>query len=102
MARRRHQRGQLIDGGDCWLARWREDSTDEGTDAAKRIRKKAVLASKSECPTREMAQRKLDELLERVNRKPLAGLPPDLRTVDVVLCDPCRQRLIAALRANAN
>lgn len=65
--RRRHQRGSLVDDGDRWIARWREDvRLPDGT--VKRVRKKDVIASKQECPTKQMAQRKLDELLRGMNK----------------------------------
>ena len=54
MARPRYQRGPLIDDGDRWLARWREDVADDA-GAIRRVHKKAVLASKKECPTMQMA-----------------------------------------------
>lgn len=99
MARPRYQHGYLIDDGDRWLARWREDVSDD-TGVVKRVRKKGVLASKKECPTRQMAQRKLDELLQGVNRGSVVLLPSNLQTIEMVLCDSCRERLIAALQAN--
>lgn len=99
MARPRYQRGQLIDDGDRWLARWREDSIEQQTGNAKRIHKKKVLASKKECPNKQMAQSKLDDLLHGINSESLV-LPSDLRTIEVVLCDSCRGRLIAALQDN--
>lgn len=67
MSRRRYQTGQLIDDGDRWVARWREDVLDPLSGNVKRIRKSAVLASKKECPTRRLAQRKLDGRLREVN-----------------------------------
>ena len=65
----------------------------------KRVRRKDVIASKKEFPTRQMAQRKLDELLRSVNEGSRAILPSNLRAVEVVLCDACRERLLAALQA---
>jgi hypothetical protein len=97
MARPRYQRGQLIDDGDRWLARWREDIADDG--AVKRVHKKGALASKKECPTRQMAQRNLDDFLSKINGKPL-NVPSSLQTIEVVLCDLCRERLIATLQAD--
>jgi ribosome modulation factor len=98
MARPRYQRGQLIEGGVNWLGRWREDVADD-TGAVKRVHKKEVIASKKECPTKQMARRKLNDLLRKVNGESL-GLSPDLHTIEVVLCNSCRERLIAALQAN--
>lgn len=99
MTRPRYQHGSLIDDGDRWIARWREDVAQPG-GAAKRVRRKDVIASKSECPTRRLAQRKLDEILRSVNgKRPTPVLPSGLRTVEVALCDGCRERLRAALQA---
>jgi hypothetical protein len=96
--RRRYQRGYLVDDGDRWIARWREDVRQpDGT--VKRVRKKDVIASKKEFPTRQMAQRKLDELLRGVNQGSRVVLPLDLRAIEVVLCYACRERLLAALQA---
>jgi integrase len=67
MARRRYQKGQLLDDGDRWMARWREDVIDPLTGKVKRVRKSDVLASKKECPTRRLAQRKLEDKLREVN-----------------------------------
>lgn len=80
MAQRRYQTGQLIDDGDRWLARWREDVIlPPGTPVRKgdkvlpdssivrRPRTTQVLASKKECPTRRLAQRKLDDRLREIN-----------------------------------
>jgi uncharacterized protein YfaQ (DUF2300 family) len=95
--RRRHQRGSLVDDGDRWIARWREDvRLPDGT--VKRVRRKDVIASKKEFPTRQMAQRKLDELLRSVNEGSRVILPSNLRAVEVALCDACRERLVAALQ----
>lgn len=74
MARRRFQTGQLIDGGDRWEARWREDVIVGGE--VRRVRRWDVLCSKKECPTRRLAQRKLDEKLRSINHedyKPTVG-----------------------------
>lgn len=68
MSRRRYQTGQLIDGGDRWEARWREDVIDPLTGNTKRVRKWDVLATKKECPNKRMAQRLLDEKLREINR----------------------------------
>jgi hypothetical protein len=96
--RRRHQHGSLVDDGDRWIARWREDvRLPNGT--VKRVRRKDVIASKKEFPTREMAQRKLDELLRGINKGSRVVIPSDLCAVEVVLCDACRERFLVALQA---
>lgn len=97
--RPRYQRGSLMDDGDRWIARWRED-VRLPNETVERVRRKDVIASKRECPILPMAQRRLDELLREVNGKPSSSvLPSDLRAIEVVLCDACRERLLAALQA---
>jgi integrase len=67
MSSRRYQKGQLIEEKDRWLARYREDVIQGGE--LKRVRRTEVLASKKECPTKRLAQRKLDDLLRDINRE---------------------------------
>lgn len=66
MARCRYQRGCLILKGDRWFGTWREDLITK--DGLKRIRRKAFLGTKTELPTRRLAQRELDKKLEPVNK----------------------------------
>lgn len=66
LARRRFQRGQLNLYGNSWVARWREDIQLEH-GGTRRIRKSLVIGTRSEYPTRKLAQRRLDALLARVN-----------------------------------
>ena len=68
MARRRYQKGQLIDDVDRWLARWRVDVIDPVTGKVKRTRPTVFLASKKDCPTKRLAQRELDKRLREINR----------------------------------
>ena len=82
MARRRYQQGQLIDDKDRWCARWREDVIlPSGSpmrkgdkllktgEVLRRTRKWDVIATKRECPTKRLAQRKLEEFMRRINRE---------------------------------
>jgi integrase len=69
MARKRFQRGRLFLRGKRtpkWVGRWREDviASDGST---RRIEKSTVLGTKVEFPTRRLAERRLEQLLARVN-----------------------------------
>lgn len=75
LSRRRYQRGQITKDGDRWVARWREDIIDPITQKPRRIRKWDVIASVKECPTKRLAQRKLDERLAAVNAEDYKPLP---------------------------
>lgn len=68
MARRRYQRGSLAKEGNRWVARWREDIILPSGDV-KRIRRKEILGSVAELPTKKLAQRELDKRLEPINHE---------------------------------
>ena len=65
LARRRFQRGSLFLRGDSWVLRWREDVIEDGS--LKRIYRSEVLGTKSDYPTRRLAQRVADDRLSAVN-----------------------------------
>lgn len=66
VARRRFQNGQLFEDKGRWVGRWREDV--RGVDGRiRRVRRQEILAAVKDT-TKRMAQRLLDERLERVNR----------------------------------
>lgn len=75
LSRRRYQKGQISRDGDRWVARWREDILDPMTGKARRIRKWDVIASVKECPTKRLAQRKLDERLASINAEDYKPTP---------------------------
>jgi integrase len=75
LSRRRYQKGQISRDGDRWVARWREDILDPLTGKARRIRKWDVIASVKECPTKRLAQRKLDERLASINAEDYKPTP---------------------------
>lgn len=61
MARRRYQKGSVIPRGDSWELRWKEDVIENGE--LRRIhRSKSV--SKAEFPTKRLAQRERDRLMD--------------------------------------
>lgn len=66
MARRRYQTGSLRDDGDRWELRWREDRLDPQTGQVKRVQRWDVLSKKS-FPTKRLAQRELDRIVDVVN-----------------------------------
>src|SRR5580658_8513510 len=66
-ARRRYQRGSLTKEGDRWLGRWREDVVNHA-GIVKRVRRKQVIGTTTEFPTKRMAQRELDRRLAPINR----------------------------------
>src|SRR5579885_237314 len=81
-ARRRYQQGSLRKDGARWMARWREDITLPAGVPLKRgdkvlsnglilrrVRRSDVIASVKECPTKRLAQRKLDERLREINHE---------------------------------
>lgn len=66
MARRRHQDGQLINDGDRWIGRWREDV--RGTDGVvRRVRREKILAA-TKTTTKRMAESILAECVRSVNQ----------------------------------
>jgi integrase len=68
MARRRYQQGSLTKEGSRWVGRWREDVQLPSGDV-KRIRRKEILGSLEELPTKKLAQRALAKRLEPVNHE---------------------------------
>lgn len=96
MARPRYQKGSLQDRGDRWEIRWREYFLDSDTGKEKSTHRKSVL-SKQLYPSRALAQRALEDMLREINKGKPPALPPGLSAVEVMLCDSCRARLIAAL-----
>jgi integrase len=81
MARRRYQKGTISKDGDRWTLRWREDivipagmpvrTTDTvlpNGDILRRSHKRDWLSIK-DYPTKRLAQRKLDQMLQEINRE---------------------------------
>lgn len=68
MARRRLQRGSLLwnQQHNRWEGRWYEDVLEAG-GAVHRVRKREILGTLTELPTRKLAQRRLDQLLAHIN-----------------------------------
>lgn len=66
MARRRYQRGQLIREGSVWLGRWREDVVLADGEV-KRVRRKEVIGTTEDYPTKRLAERELEKRLAPIN-----------------------------------
>ena len=66
MARRRYQRGALRREGNYWVLRWREDVLTE-TGAVERIERRARVGTTKDLPTKALARRVADRMLEHVN-----------------------------------
>jgi integrase len=69
LARRRYQRGRVFlrnkKGREVWVGRWREDEISDGV--IRRVERSEVLGSKSDFPTKRLAQRELEKRLAVVN-----------------------------------
>ncbi|MGB6773076.1 MAG: site-specific integrase [Terriglobales bacterium] len=66
MARRRYQRGALRLEGKNWILRWREDAVgDDGT--IRRPEKRATVGTIGEYPTKRLARRAADRIIEPLN-----------------------------------
>lgn len=68
LARRRYQKGRVFLRGSknpVWVGRWREDEVKDGQ--IRRPERSEVLGSKSDFPTKRLAQRELDKRLVVVN-----------------------------------
>jgi len=65
MARKRFQRGYVYLDGDKWKGRYREDViTATGTQ---RVRREVILGTRSEVPTKRLAERRMEVVLARIN-----------------------------------
>ena len=60
MARRRYQKGSVIPRGDSWELRWKEDVVENG-ELRRLHRSKSI--SQAEFPTKRLARRELDRLM---------------------------------------
>lgn len=79
MSRRRYQRGTLVERGDRWYGRWREDVLVDGR--LKRVGKNEVLGTKKDYPTRRLALRALEQRLSTVN-SPMYRARPTAKFAD--------------------
>ena len=66
MARRRYQCGCVILKGQVWYGKYRDDVVEQdGT--VRRVQRRTPLGTKEECPTKRLAERKLEQILCRIN-----------------------------------
>lgn len=66
MARKRYQRGSLRREGDKWVLRWREDEVGDDNQPV-RVARRKVLGSIADLPTKPLARRAADRVIEHVN-----------------------------------
>lgn len=67
MARKRYQRGHVLLQGDVWYVKYREDLIVGGKEKPVRIRRCTRLGTKSEFPTKRLAERRAEQILSRIN-----------------------------------
>jgi integrase len=65
MARKRFQRGYVYLDGNKWKGRYREDVITSG--GTERIRREVILGTRSEVPTKRLAERRMEVVLARIN-----------------------------------
>lgn len=65
MARTRYQKGQDYLCGEMWYGRYREDEIRDGQTV--RVRRNTPLGTKKEYPTKRLAQRRMEQVLGRIN-----------------------------------
>ena len=66
MARRRHQRGCVILKGQVWYGKYRDDVVQQDGTVT-RVQRRTPLGTKREYPTKRLAERKLEQVLCRIN-----------------------------------
>jgi integrase len=66
LARKRYQRGALRREGNLWILRWREDVLNEA-GAVVRVERRARVGSTKDLPTKALARRVADRMVEHVN-----------------------------------
>lgn len=66
MARKRYQKGHVYLDGDKWKGRYREDVITSEGDTIRR-RPEVILGTKSELPTKRLAERRMEVVLARIN-----------------------------------
>lgn len=66
MARRRYQRGFVYLNGEMWYGRYRDDVIQSSGETV-RVRRNVSLGTKREYPTKRLAERRMEQILGRVN-----------------------------------
>jgi integrase len=79
MARRRYQEGSIRERGDSWEIRWKEDVEKNGV--IERIHRSKSI-SKAEFPTKSLAKRERDRILEEAGVKSETYFPSRLGSFD--------------------
>jgi hypothetical protein len=66
MARRRYQCGCVILKGQVWYGKYRDDVVEQDGTVT-RVQRRTPLGTKKEYPTKRLAERKLEQILCRIN-----------------------------------
>src|SRR6266480_4898062 len=66
MARRRYQCGSVILKGQVWYGKYRDDVVEQDGTVT-RVQRRTPLGTKKEYPTKRLAERKLEQILCRIN-----------------------------------
>jgi hypothetical protein len=67
MARKRYQRGRVFLQGKVWYGKYREDFIMQGNEKPVRVRRCVRLGTKREFPTKRLAERRMEQILARIN-----------------------------------
>jgi integrase len=67
MARKRYQRGCVFLQGKVWYGKYREDFIMQGNEKPVRVRRCVRLGTKREFPTKRLAERRMEQILARIN-----------------------------------
>lgn len=84
LARKRYQRGALRREGNLWILRWREDVLNEAGEVV-RVERRARVSSTKDLPTKALARRVADKMVEHVNEPNY--IPGRVATVEEFLRD---------------
>src|ERR1035441_10663445 len=67
LARKRYQRGALRREGSLWILRWREDVLNKVGEVV-RVERRARVGATKDLPTKALARRVADRMIEHVNQ----------------------------------
>jgi integrase len=93
MARRRYQKGSVIPRGDSWELRWKEDVIENG-ELRRVHRSKSI--SNAEFPTKRLARRELDRLIEEAGINDETYRPSVLRTFHA-FAEEWKQKVVSTM-----
>lgn len=93
MARRRYQKGSVTSRGDSWELRWKEDVIENG-ELRRVHRSKSI--SKAEFPTKRLARRELDRLMDEAGVNDEQYQPSTLGTFHV-FAEEWKQKVVSTM-----